>query len=38
MMGAASATRDEIAKATREYDPAFWGIDSNDDTCMLHAT
>ena len=30
--------RDEIAKTTREYDPTFVGIDSNDINCMLYAT
>ena len=37
-MGATSVSRDEIAKTTREYDPAFEGIDCDDPSSMLHAT
>jgi hypothetical protein len=38
MMGATSVSRDEIAKTTREYEPNFVGIDSDDISCMLYAT
>ena len=38
MMGATSVSRDEIAKTTREYDPTFEGIDSDDPSSMLYAT
>ena len=37
-MGATSVTKDEIAKISREYDPTFVGIDSDDNNCMLYAT
>ena len=38
MMGTISVSRAEIAKTTREYDPNFVGIDSDDANCMLYAT
>ena len=38
MMGATSVSKDEIAKTTREYDPTFEGIDSDDPNSMLYAT
>ena len=37
-MGTISVSRAEIAKTTREYDPNFVGIDSDDANGMLYAT